>query len=173
MDTRFCSKCGIKKGVDDFHRNSQKPDGRDHRCKECKRDYDKFNYDRNVPSPEFVEKRRISRRVSYHKLGHKGLHNFANKVSKTLLPNVCRDLKSKENHPPGTELHHWNYNKEFVRDVIPLHRVTHRRIHKKIKFDEPLQIFRTLDDVLLDTKEKHLSHISQFFNEPIPESLMT
>lgn len=173
MDRKVCFKCGAEKGIDEFYRHPQMPDGHVNKCKECNKKDVKGNYNTKIVDPIFVEKERARGREKYHRLGYKDQDSLANKSSKTVLPNVHRDLKAKENYPPGTELHHWNYNKEYVRDIIPLHRVIHRRIHKKIKFDESLQIFRTPDGVLLDTKEKHLTHISQFFNEPIPESLMT
>lgn len=35
INTKNCSKCGIKKNIDEFSRDNRKPDGRRYRCKEC------------------------------------------------------------------------------------------------------------------------------------------
>ena len=171
MNTKICFKCNIEKGLGEFYRHPKTADGRFGKCKECsKRDFRK-DYDRKIVDPIFVKNERIRAKEKYHRLGYKKYDSRANKSNVNELKRLSKDLKAKQIYPPSTELHHWNYNKEYVRDIIPLHRVIHRRIHRKIKFDKSLQIFKTLDGVLLDTKEKHLSHISQFLNKPIPESL--
>lgn len=37
MANKMCSKCGIEKCMSKFHKNSNRKDGHDNRCKECKR----------------------------------------------------------------------------------------------------------------------------------------
>ena len=34
---KVCTKCGIEKGLDEFHRNNSHPSGRTPRCKTCRR----------------------------------------------------------------------------------------------------------------------------------------
>ena len=39
METKVCTKCGIEKPLDQFAKNSSKPDGLSPQCKECKHKY--------------------------------------------------------------------------------------------------------------------------------------
>lgn len=39
METKVCTKCGIEKPLDQFVKNSNKPDGLSPQCKECKHKY--------------------------------------------------------------------------------------------------------------------------------------
>lgn len=175
MSKKVCFKCGIEKEIGEFYRHSQMADGHVNKCKDCNKKDVKGNYETKIVDPKFVEKERARGREKFHRLNYKD-RAAELKQSKPWLKekgiyNLNRDLKVKENYPPGTELHHWSYTSEHIKDVIPLNKVIHHRIHKKITFDEPTRMFRTLDGVLLDSKEKHLAHISQFFDQPIPESL--
>lgn len=39
METKVCTKCGVEKPLDQFAKNSSKPDGLSPQCKECKHKY--------------------------------------------------------------------------------------------------------------------------------------
>ena len=175
MSKKTCFKCGIEKGIDDFYRHPQMSDGHVNKCKDCNKKDVKGNYDTNIVDPAFVEKERARGREKFHRLGYKEKSKIANEskpwLKESPIFNISRDLKAKGDYPDGTEFHHWNYNTEYLKDVIPLNRVIHRRIHKKLILDKELRIFKTLDGELLDTKEKHLNYIAPFLSEPIPASL--
>jgi hypothetical protein len=36
LDTKACSKCGVDKPLDEFHKDNSREDGLHHRCKACK-----------------------------------------------------------------------------------------------------------------------------------------
>lgn len=38
VETKACGRCGATKPLSDFHRDRTKPDGRQIRCKECRRE---------------------------------------------------------------------------------------------------------------------------------------
>lgn len=46
MKTKVCTKCGIEKPLDQFAKNSSKPDGLSPQCKECKHKYYEEYYKR-------------------------------------------------------------------------------------------------------------------------------
>ena len=55
-------------------------------------------------------------------------------------------------------LHHWSYNQEDWLDVIQLSIKEHHFLHRYIIYDQERMMYRGLDGVLLDTKEKHLKY---------------
>lgn len=55
----------------------------------------------------------------------------------------------------GNQLHHWNYNIEFAKDVIELDPKDHAKIHRFIRYDKKTFMYKDLNGNLLDTREKH------------------
>jgi len=51
--------------------------------------------------------------------------------------------------------HHWSYNKEHYKDIIELSILDHNKLHRYIKYDQSVFMYRTLNGELLDTKQKH------------------
>jgi hypothetical protein len=47
MKTKICSKCGIKKKINDFTNCSQHNDGKDYLCKKCRAKKRKKYYKKN------------------------------------------------------------------------------------------------------------------------------
>ena len=45
--SKTCTKCGVVKPLDDFHRDKRSPDGRRSDCKECVREYTRRHYEEN------------------------------------------------------------------------------------------------------------------------------
>ena len=45
--SKTCTKCGVVKPLDDFHRDKRRPDGRRPDCKECVREYKRCYHEEN------------------------------------------------------------------------------------------------------------------------------
>ncbi|MGB2828055.1 MAG: hypothetical protein WBC50_07660 [Dehalococcoidales bacterium] len=59
VTTRTCFVCHVEKPLEEFHRNKNKPLGREYMCKSCRRDCDRAQEQR----PERIEKRELYRQV--------------------------------------------------------------------------------------------------------------
>jgi hypothetical protein len=59
----------------------------------------------------------------------------------------------------GGHNHHWSYNEKHQLDVINLSVKDHMKAHRFIIYDQERFMYRTIDGLLLDTKEKHLKYI--------------
>lgn len=76
-----------------------------------------------------------------------------------MYKNLRRD--SYKNLDRSLELHHWNYNDEFLEDIFILNIVDHKKLHNSLTLDLEKRIFYLNDGTYLDTKEKHLSFIKE------------
>jgi len=61
--------------------------------------------------------------------------------------------------PKGYELHHWNYNDEFITDVFMMEKKQHRRSHNHITLDLNTRIFKDDQGNYLDTRKKHFEYL--------------
>lgn len=69
-------------------------------------------------------------------------------------------LKSVKKQP-GFQLHHWSYEFEHLKDTIPMETSDHKTVHKFIVYDQERKAYRRYDNnVLLDTKQKHIDFIN-------------
>lgn len=65
----------------------------------------------------------------------------------------------------GIHLHHWSYQYEYLKDVIPLTHAEHTKVHKYIIYDPERRLYRrSTDNVLLRTKRAHLKWIKHVLN---------
>jgi len=61
----------------------------------------------------------------------------------------------------GNELHHWNYNIEFAKDVIELPMKEHNKAHRFLEYDKELFFYKDSTGNFLDTKEKHIAFLEE------------
>ena len=73
---------------------------------------------------------------------------------KQLAKNKASSLPKIE----GFENHHWSYNKEHSLDVISLSKSEHMKLHRYMIYDQERMMYRTINGILLDTKEAHLHY---------------
>lgn len=59
----------------------------------------------------------------------------------------------------GAHLHHWSYNQEHWLDVIEMTVKDHKKAHRFMVYDQERMMYRTTENILLDTREKHEKYI--------------
>lgn len=153
-----CKDCKIKKDSSDFYRGQNE-------CKECTKKRVKAREEKLRQNPEWVEKEKERSREKYHRLNYKEKHKPTPEQKKAIIERYKSRYPEKYKaknisqcitpQTKGNELHHWNYNIEFAKDVIELSSSDHAKIHRFIKYDQKTFMYKDLNGNLLDTREKH------------------
>lgn len=174
-----CFKCGLEKDLKEFYKHKAMKDGHLNKCKSCtKKDSVDF-YKSKSSNEDWKEKERTRTREKYHRLNYKEKYSHENVSEKTkqsrkdarkryeekhpwvntyTYKNLKRDLKIK----PGFEAHHWNYNSDYLKDVIIVKTEDHNFIHRFIELDLEKRIFMVKSTgVLLNSKRKHERFIKE------------
>ena len=165
---KMCIRCSTEKSEDEFYKHSGMTDGFLNKCKECCKQVEKIRVSILRENPAYVEKERKRGRDKYHRLGY-----VENKPNYEGKKETMRKYKEKypEKHKAklsigklkvekGFEKHHWSYNKEHYKDIIELSIEEHSLIHRFLEYDQSVFMYKTLEGILLDTKEKHLMYIN-------------
>lgn len=145
------------------------PDGTTNKCKECSKKQVKERNEKLKEDPEWVEKEKVRAREKYRRLGYnKYKPSKEDKSTSTILyreryPEKLLATRAAKNlfREDGKELHHWSYNKQHFKDVIELSIQEHAFLHRYIIYDQERKMYRTLEGVLLDTKEGHIEYFNQ------------
>jgi hypothetical protein len=164
---KICFKCNENKPLHEYYKHPKMADGHLGKCKGCTKKDVKERFDVLIQDPEFIESERKRARGKYHRL-YKGVHKpsledkrrymmaYNSKYpEKVKVKNISQHMDCKEGH----NLHHWSYNTVHARDVIELSIKDHNKAHRFLTYDQERMMYRNLEGVLLDTRERHETYI--------------
>ena len=114
MDSRICEHCHQEKPLEDFYRNRTRPLGRDYRCKECFKEYERLPHRKGRHtkwrnSSQGKEKTRQYNQEHYLEEKPKNQTRATTRrliklgVIKKMPCRVCGDGKSQAHHPDYTQ----------------------------------------------------------------------
>lgn len=165
---KVCFKCLKEKELNDFYKHSQMSDGHLSKCKDCTKADTKKRTVELSKNPDWVAKEKERSRLKYHRLNYKNKHKPTYEQKKKAMQTyndkfpekMKAQIKSQRMKPEvkGNHLHHWSYNEQHYQDVIELSIKDHNTVHRFTIYDQERKMYRTLEGVLLDTKEKAVEY---------------
>lgn len=155
---KICFKCSLLKPLEDFYKHKQMSDGHLNKCKVCTKNDTSIREQELRSTPEGLELDRKRHRDKYRKLNYKDQQKIWDKDRPWKNTKTYKNLHRRFRVPKGKELHHWNYNEEYLEDVIILETKDHRNFHRYLSLDLESRIFKDKNGNSLDTKEKHLQY---------------
>lgn len=168
VNEKVCFKCSNLLPINKFYKHKLMPDGHLNKCIECtKKDVRNRELQLRL-DPNWVESEKERHREKYHRLDYKTKHKPTTDKKREIIKKYNQKFPEKALSRKYTEifltklkgfnLHHWSYNQEDWLDVIQLTTKEHSFLHRYIIYDQERMVYRGLDGILLDTKEKHLKY---------------
>ncbi len=174
MKEKKCFKCGKTKVLSAFYKHKKMLDGHLNKCKDCTKSDTKERNNKMSKDPKWIEGERNRSREKYHRLGYKDKHKPTKDQKKAIMKRYAEKYPEKiaakskaSNLKPeikGNQLHHWSYNEQHYKDVIEYSVADHNTIHRHIIYDQERMMYRNLDGILLDTREKSIEYYNKILS---------
>jgi len=154
-----CFKCGLEKLLTEYYTHKQMKDGHLNKCKVCTKNDTKIQLEKITSNPEGLEKERARHRDKYIRLGYKDKQKIWDKNKPWKNTQVYKNLNREFNVKKGFEIHHWNYNDNYLKDIFIMNIKQHRQSHRFLILDIENKIFKTLNGNYLTTKDSHKEYL--------------
>jgi hypothetical protein len=166
-----CFKCELILPISDFYKHKKMQDGHLNKCKTCTKNGVKIRESELRLDNNWLMAERKRCRDKYHRLDYKGLYKPNTKRKREIIkrhqqkyPEKALATKYTEIYltkVDGKHLHHWSYNQEDWLDIIELTIKEHGFLHRYIIYDQERMMYRGLNNILLDSKEKHFDYFNK------------
>ena len=163
VEKKVCiAECGLEKPITEFYKHPRMSFGVDSKCKDCVKQRTKLRHHKLMEeNPNFLEEERERHKEKYHRLGYKESQKEWDKNKPWKNTSTYKNLRRTLSIPREFELHHWNYNDEYLKDVFILNIRDHKVLHRSLLLDLEKRVFYLEDGTYLDTKEKHAEYIKK------------
>ena len=171
---KTCFKCGLKKSLINFYKHTGMKDGHLNKCKECAKKDTKQRLLSLKNSLEWIRKERERTRERYYRLNYKEKYKPTAEKRRLILQKYRKKYPEKyaavmaTKHlecKKGNHLHHWNYNKQYFKDVIELSISDHALLHRYLVYDQEKKIYKDLEGRYLETKQSHIDLLNKIKHE--------
>lgn len=156
---KICFKCNQEKDLSEFYKHNKMGDGHLGKCKLCTIADSKKTTEIKTSTPEGLEKERERGREKYKRLNYAEKAKIKDEKTPWRYTSTYKSLHKVFKIPKGLEIHHWNYNDEYLKDIIVLKTKQHKIAHTFMKLDLDKRIFKRLDGTYLETKEEHIEYL--------------
>lgn len=178
-----CNECGVIKELNLFHKNAKSPDGFRTKCKSCVCKKQSVYRKNNSEKVKLYIRDYIAKNKEYYKQYQKNKYIKSDRV---IMTEDEKKIKKKEydkkyhlKYPEkrkakiavnyfkvdkGYHKHHWSYNKQHYFDIILLTNKQHLSLHKFIKYCTDSFYYKSIDGILLDSRDKHMKYIQELIN---------